>query len=105
MKVNSKAVINFKRPEYLAGGFGNCRCRPNKVNTIKKNPMKKQELNKYPLLPGHMVSSDHYISKAIGRPLRTKYVHIHLRYSQKDVFYIKRPWLYEHQAPSSYKCY
>ena len=46
--------------------------RPNKVNTTKKNPMKEQELKKDHLLPGHMVSADHYISRAPGRLYHTK---------------------------------
>ena len=34
--------------------------------------MKKQELNKYHLLPGKMVSADNYISRAPGRLYHTK---------------------------------
>ena len=34
--------------------------------------MKEQELKKYHLLPGQMVSADHYISRAPGRLYHTK---------------------------------
>ena len=43
-----------------------------KINKIKKNPMKEQELKKDNLLPGKMVSADHYISRAPGRLYHTK---------------------------------
>ena len=65
---NSKAVANCERPTCSACEFGKGHRRPNKVNTIKKNPMKEQEINKdHHLLPGQMVSADHYISRAPGR--------------------------------------
>ena len=64
---NSKAVANCERPKCAACEFWKGHCRPNKVNTIKKNPMKDQELKKDHLLPGQMVSADHYISRAPGR--------------------------------------
>ena len=38
---NSKAVANCERPRFAACEFVKCYCRPNQVNTIKKNPMKK----------------------------------------------------------------
>ena len=69
---NSKAVANCERPKCAACEFGNGHHRPNKVNKIKKNPMKEQELKKDHLLPGHMVSADHYISRAPGRLYHTK---------------------------------
>ena len=54
MKVqgNYKAVANFERPKCAACDFGEGHRRPNKVNTIKKNPMKYQELEKDHLMPG-----------------------------------------------------
>ena len=64
---NSKAVANCERPKCAACEFGKGHLRPNKINTIKKNPMKEQELKKDHLLPGQMVSADHYISQAPGR--------------------------------------
>ena len=67
MQGNSKAVANCERPKFAACEFGKGHRRPNKVNTIKNNPMKEQELKKGHLLPGHMVSADHYISWAPGR--------------------------------------
>ena len=72
VKVNSKAVANCERPKCAACEFGKGHRRPNKVNTIKKNPMKEQDLKKDHLLPGQMVSADHYISRAPGRIYRTK---------------------------------
>ena len=67
MQGNSKAVANCKRPKCAACEFGKGRCQSNKINTTKKNPMKDQELKKDHLLPGHMVSADHYISRSPGR--------------------------------------
>ena len=46
--------------------------RTNKVNTIKKNPMKEQDLKKDYLLQGQMVSTDHYISLDPVRLYHTK---------------------------------
>ena len=72
MQGNSKAVANFKRSKCAACEFGKGHCQPNKVNTIKKNPMKEKDLKKYHLMPVHMVSADHYISRARGRLYHTK---------------------------------
>ena len=72
MQVNSKAVVNCERPKCAACEFGKGNLRPNKVNTTKKNHMKEKELNKYHLLPGQMVSVDHYISRAPGKLYHTK---------------------------------
>ena len=72
MQENSKAVANCESPKYSVCEFGKGRPRPNKVNTIKKNPMKEQEIKKYHLLPGHMVSADHYILRAPGRHYQRK---------------------------------
>ena len=69
---NSKSVANCERPKCAACKFGKGQRQPNKVNTIKKNPMKEQELKKGHLLPGKMVSSDHYISRDPGRLYHTK---------------------------------
>ena len=69
---NSKEVANCERPKCAACEFGNVHRRPNKVNTIKKNPIKEQELKKDHLLPGQMVSADHYILLAPGRLYHTK---------------------------------
>ena len=46
--------------------------QPNKLNTIKNNHMKEQELKKDHLLPGQMVSVDHYITRDPGRIYHTK---------------------------------
>ena len=67
-----KAVANCKSPKCAASDFAKGHRRPNKINTIKKNPMKEQELNKYHLLPGQMVSADHYILQSPGRIYHTK---------------------------------
>ena len=72
MQVNSKAVANCERPKCDACEFGKGHRQPNKVNTTNKNPMKEQELKKDYLLPGQMVSVDHYISRAPGRLYHTK---------------------------------
>ena len=63
---------NCERPKYSACEFGKGHRRPNKVNTIKKNTMKEQDLNKDHLLPGQMVSADHSISRDPGRLYHTK---------------------------------
>ena len=72
MQGNSKAVANCKRPKCAACEFEKGHCQPNKINTIKKNPMKEQDLKKDHLLPGNMVSADHYISRAPDRLYHTK---------------------------------
>ena len=68
MQGNSKAVANFERPKCDACEFLKVHRQPNKVNTIKNNHMKKQDLKKDHILPGQMVSTDNYISRAPVRP-------------------------------------
>ena len=47
---------------------------------------KEQELNKDHILPGHMVSVDHYILRDQGRLYHTKKGnHINLIFNQEDV--------------------
>ena len=72
MQGNSKAVANCERSKCSACEFGKRHRLSNKVNTIKKNTMKDQELKKDHLLPGYMVSADHYILRATGRIYHTK---------------------------------
>ena len=72
MQVNSKAVANCERPKCAACEFAKGHFIPNKINTTKKNPMKEHDLKKDHLLPGQMVSEDHYISRAPGRLYHTK---------------------------------
>ena len=67
-----KAEANNERPKCASCEFGKVHRRPNKINTIKKNPMKEQDLKKDYLLPGQMVSADHYISRAPSRLYHTK---------------------------------
>ena len=67
MQGNSKSVANCENPKCVAYEFGKGHRQPNKVNTTKKNLMKEQYLKNYHLLPGQMVSADHYISRAPGR--------------------------------------
>ena len=69
---NSKAVDNCEKPKCSACEFGNFHCRSNKVNTIKKNPMKEKDISKDHILSGQMVYADHYISRAPGRIYHTK---------------------------------
>ena len=64
---NPKAVDNCERPRCFACEFGNIHLLTNKAETIKQNPMKYKELKKDHIMPGHMVSSDNYISRALGR--------------------------------------
>ena len=64
---NSKAVANCERPKCVACDIVKGHRRTNKVNTIKKNPMKEKETKKDNLLPGQMVYTDHYISWVPGR--------------------------------------
>ena len=72
MQGNFKAMTNCERPKCAACEFGKGRRRPNKINTIKKNPMKEKDLKKDHLLPGQMLSEDHYISRDPGRIYHTK---------------------------------
>ena len=67
MQGNPKVVANCKRPKCAACEFGKVHSRPNKINTIKKNPMKDQELKNDHLLSVQMVSVDHYILWDPGR--------------------------------------
>ena len=64
MQGNSKAVANFERHKCAACEFGTSHLQSNKVNTIKNNHMKQEELRKYHLMPGHIVSAYHYILRA-----------------------------------------
>ena len=67
MQGNPKAVSNCERSKCAACEFGKGHCRSNKVNTIKKNPMKEQDLKKDHIMPGQIVSEDHYILRDTGR--------------------------------------
>ena len=69
---NPKEVTNFERPKCYACEFGKGHHQSNKLNKIKKNPMKYQDFRKGHILPGNMVSADHYISRATGRLYHTK---------------------------------
>ena len=70
VQANSKAVANCESPKCSACEFVKGYRRSNKVNTINKNPM--QDLNKDHLLPGQVVSVDHYISQDTGSLYHTK---------------------------------
>ena len=72
LQVNSKAVANYESPKCAACEFVKVHRRPNKVNTIKNNIMKEQELKKDNLIPGQMVLTDYYTSRAPGRLYHTK---------------------------------
>ena len=69
---NSKVVANCESTKCAICEFGKGRRQYNKVNTIKNNPIKEQDIKKYHLLPGQMVSADHYISWVSGRIYHTK---------------------------------
>ena len=53
--------------------------------------MKEQELKNDHLLPGHMVSADHYILRAPGRLYHTKGKSDNLICSQEDVSLLTMP--------------
>ena len=72
LQENYKEVANYERPKCAASEFGKGHFRSNKVNTIKNNPMKEEELKKDNLLTGNMVSAYHYISRYPGSIYRTK---------------------------------
>ena len=72
MQGNSRAVANCEWPKCAACEFGKGHRRPNKVNTIKKNPIKEQDIKKDHVLLGRMVSVDHYRLRAPGRLYHTK---------------------------------
>ena len=57
----SKAVANCESPKCAACECVKGRRWRSKVNKIKKNHMKDQELKKYHLMPGQMVSAHNYI--------------------------------------------
>ena len=65
-------MANCERPKCAAFEFGKCHFQSNKVNTIKKNLMKDQELSKDHLRTGNMVYEDQYISLASSRLYQTK---------------------------------
>ena len=69
---NYKAVANCESPKCSDCEFRKGNRRPNKIYTIKKNPMKEQELKIDHLQSVHMVSADHYISRDPGRIYHTK---------------------------------
>ena len=91
MQGNSKAVANCERPKCAACEFRKIHRQPNKIYTIKKNPMKDQELKKDHLLPGHIVSADHYISRAPVGSTTQKGNQIILICSQEDVSLLTMP--------------
>ena len=75
-------MANYESPKCASCGFGKVRCWPNKVNAIKKNLMKEQDLNKDHPLPGKMVSADHYICGLQVGSTTQKGNQIHLIYTQ-----------------------
>ena len=65
-------MANYERPKCGACEFVKGHYKPNKVNTIKNGTMKEQEFKKDHLLPGQIVSADHYILRDPGRLYHTK---------------------------------
>ena len=72
MQVNSRAVVKCESTNCAAYEFGKFHCLSNKVNTIKNNPMKEHDLKKDNLLPGQIVSADHYIYQDPGLLFHSK---------------------------------
>ena len=72
MQGNSKEVTNCESLKCDACELGKGHRRPNKVNTTKNNTTKDQEINSDHIMPGQMVSADHYISRAPGMIYHTK---------------------------------
>ena len=91
MEGNPKAVANCERPKCAAYEFGKGHRRPNKINKIKKNPMKEKELKKDHLLPGQMVSADYYISRAPGGSTTQNGNQINPICYQEDVYLLTMP--------------
>ena len=67
VKGNTKSVANCESTKCDSCEFGKVHHKYNKVNTIKNNPTKEQYIKKENLLPVHMVSADHTISRATYR--------------------------------------
>ena len=65
-------MAKCERLKFAACEFGKDHCQPNKVNTIKKNLMKEQDLKKDHLMPGQVVSAYNYISQDSGSLYHTK---------------------------------
>ena len=72
VQVNHKSLANREMPRCTDCDFVKGNSRTNKVNRIKNNPMKEQDIKKDHLLPGHMVSSDNYIPRDPVRIYHTK---------------------------------
>ena len=91
MQGSSKAVANCERPKCAACEFVKGHRRPNKVNTIKKNPMKEQDLEKDHLLPGQMgLQIIIYRGLQVGSTTQ-KGIQINLICSQEDVSLFTMP--------------
>ena len=58
---NTKTVSNIERPKCDEFEFGKVHFLTNKIKTTKKSSTKEQEINKYQLLTGHMVSEYYQI--------------------------------------------
>ena len=72
MQGSYNTVDNCERSKCAACKSGKGNHQQNKVNTIKKNCMNKQELKKDYLLSVKMMSADHYIERAPGKIYHTK---------------------------------
>ena len=60
-------MANFSRPKCVACEYGKGNSLPNKVNTIKNNPTKEQDIKKDHIMPGQIFSKNRYILRAPGR--------------------------------------
>ena len=91
VQVNANSVANCESPKCDVCEFGKFHRIPNKINNVKENPMKYQEINKDHILPGHMFSSYHYISWYPVRIYHKRTIQIHLRCSQASVSLLNIP--------------
>ena len=67
MQLNSKAVSNFESPKCAACDFWKGCRQSNKINTIKNNPIKDQDLKNDRIMLGQMLDAYHYILWDPGR--------------------------------------
>ena len=72
VQVNYKEVENFVSTKCGSCEFGKGCFLPDKIKRVKDNTAKGKDLKMYHILPGQMVSSDHYISRNTCRIFHTR---------------------------------